>query len=196
MGEKPQIAVLVLAAGASTRMGGALKQLLPWKDTTLLGHAISQAKASKADDVFIVLGAQASKLRSQFGQNGTTLVENEQWASGMGTSIACGVAYLTSHKKDWDGVLVMLCDQPLVDTAYLNTLIDTFTANGIVATDYGGRRGVPALFSKTFFQELALLKEDYGAREVLLRHREDVIVLNGVGKTADVDTPEDYKNLK
>lgn len=196
MGEKSQIAVLILAAGASTRMGRTVKQLLPWKGTTLLGHAISTAKASKADDVVVILGAQASQLHSMFEMSSVTLLENKQWPLGMGTSIACGIAHLIDHQKKWNGALIMLCDQPMVDVDYLNTLIDTFADNVIVATDYGERRGVPALFSKAYFHELAELKADYGAREVLQRHREDVIVLDAAGRTVDVDTPEDYKSLK
>jgi len=83
------ITILILAAGASSRMGEA-KQLLPWRDTTLLGNAISTAKTSRANEVLIVLGANADTIKAEVISKNITFLENKLWNLGLGSSISCG----------------------------------------------------------------------------------------------------------
>jgi molybdenum cofactor cytidylyltransferase len=91
----------------------------------------------------------------------------------------------------------MLCDQPLIETTYLNRMINSFhEGNGkIIATAYGRHNGVPALFSLSFFPELLSLENDFGARELLKKHEGDIYSLSAGNNLPDIDTRQDYENL-
>ncbi|MGB5820594.1 MAG: nucleotidyltransferase family protein [Saonia sp.] len=193
---KANIAILILAAGASKRMGATIKQLLPWNTTTLLGNAINTARKSSANQSIVVLGAHASVVKSEIKNlEQVAITHNTDWKLGMGSSIACGVRNLLQRSTPLDGVLVVLADQPLIDTDYLNHMIDHFNEKDIIATDYGERKGVPALFGKAYFSELVKLNADYGAKDILERHKEHIFAIKPYGKEIDVDTLEDYHKL-
>lgn len=189
------IAILILAAGASCRMGRT-KQLLAWEGTTLLGNAIEAAKASKASSVVVVLGANSESIQKKIEVNGIEIVENKKWKSGLGSSIACGIKFLLKTHPKITAVLVMLADQPLIDTVYLNAMIATFNESGKgVATRYNSKAGVPALFPRANFEKLATLQDDFGAKNIINGPKEIFSVLNPGHKTRDIDTKSDYKKL-
>ena len=190
------IAIVILAAGASSRMG-QVKQLLPWEDTTLLGNAIRKAKASDANSVIVVLGANAESIRMEISESQIIIIENPIWASGLGTSIARGTDFLIKNKNKPNGILVMLADQPLIDTAYLNAMMAAFNPEQemIIATAYENRAGVPALFSKDYYKKLITLDDDFGAKEIIDYQKENVMILDLKQKTVDIDTKKDYENL-
>jgi molybdenum cofactor cytidylyltransferase len=188
------IAILILAAGAAKRMG-SIKQLLAWADTTLLGHAVNMAKSSKAKETIVVLGANANAIASRLGKGEVQVVINENWASGMGSSVACGIEYIMGSGKKYDAVLISLADQPLIDTPYLDLMIETASKvdQSIVATAYGKIPGVPALFGRQYFEILMALESEGGAKEVLNRFKSDIFMLDPGKKTLDIDTRADYE---
>lgn len=188
-------AVLILAAGSSSRMGRP-KQLLPWGPHTLLQNAVNNANASRCDEVVVVLGAKADNIRKSL-QRGTVSVINTHWEHGMGSSIASGMQFLLNKKTSYTAVLIMLGDQPLIDTDYLDNLLSTFQEirKNIVATDYKGRAGVPALFGSKYFEQLSELNSEYGAKELLAENMVDIHLLIAGVKTADIDTEADYLRL-
>ncbi|WP_289042003.1 nucleotidyltransferase family protein [uncultured Zobellia sp.] len=188
------IAILILAAGASSRMGRP-KQLLPWENTSLLEHAIRTAKASKGTEVMTVLGANARMIQSHL-EEGERCVENPLWQSGLGSSIACGVRDLLQSGNTISGVLIMLADQPLINFKYVNSLIEASSnnQNRIIATAYKNRAGVPALFPRSYFDELLKLDKDFGAKQLL--EREEIITISAGDCVVDIDTAEDYEQLK
>lgn len=190
------IAILILAAGASSRMGRT-KQLLPWENTTLLGNAIRNAKASDAGCVTIVLGANAEAIRKKSLQVGIEIIKNTEWKSGLGSSIACGAKFLSKKYPETKGILVMLADQPLIDSSYLQEMMGTFDSDGktIISTAYKDRAGVPALFPESCFEKLATLDDDFGAKSIINGPNEKVLILDPGRKTLDVDTISDYENL-
>jgi len=122
MSETDKHAVLILAAGASTRMGQP-KQLLPWGKTTLLNHAINEAKKI-SEHVFVVLGANKELIESSLNSQ-VEIIRNPNWENGMGTSITYGISILDKN-EEFDSVLIMLADQPLLDSTYLNNLKKLF----------------------------------------------------------------------
>lgn len=185
----PKTAILILAAGASKRMGKP-KQLLPWKNTTLLGNCIKTAKAITAD-VLVVLGANATLIEAMLPRSVDCII-NIGWKNGMGTSIALGVQQI-EEKFQPEQLLILLIDQPLIDEAYLKKLLQQ-NSNNIVATKYGNRVGVPVLFPKTVFKELKNLTSDHGARFLLEKYKEELSVVDAAGKAVDLDTPENYAN--
>ena len=191
-----RIAILILAAGASTRMGQP-KQLLPWKDTTLLGHAIQTAKSTDAIEVVTVLGANAKLIQSQIKEE-VIFIQNTAWQSGLGGSIACGTEWLLQSNIEFDGILITLADQPLIDFKYLDKLISTFSehTDRIIASTYRNRAGVPALFPKKYVNTLLKLDEDFGAKHLLEQEQDTIITIPAENRISDVDTEEDYKQLK
>jgi CTP:molybdopterin cytidylyltransferase MocA len=177
------IAAVVLAAGASTRLGER-KQLLKLAGETLLERAVRVARQAGCSPVVVVLGAAYEEIlgRSQLGDAITVI--NTEWAEGMASSIRLGVRTLGFVAKDARGVVLMACDQPAVTAAHLCALM----ASGEVrASAYAGRRGVPAYFPASTFAELVQLRGDQGARE-LLRDANAIELPNG---ELDIDTAAD-----
>ena len=197
MPNKLNIAILIMAAGTSSRMK-AIKQLLPWGDSTFLGNAINNAKKSKATKVLTVLGAYDQEIKKVTDFLGTESILNPNWKMGLGNSIAYGTKHLLEQCADYDGILVMLADQPLLDMQYLNRLIDNFSnsKHSIVATKYNNRVGVPAIFGKVHFNALLELNSDYGAREIIKTNLNDVMGISADGKELDIDTLEEYERVK
>lgn len=189
------IPILILAAGTSTRMGGETKQLLPWADTTLLGHAIQQA-TQVSETVVVVLGAKSDMIEQRIPSQVETIV-NPDWEQGMGRSISVGMEHILNLCKTMDGLLIMLGDQPLLDADYLKELVNCFN-NGdytIVATSYGKRRGVPAIFSPLVVTELSGLNQDVGAKQIIEKYADRAKGMDPEGKEIDVDTMETYHRL-
>ncbi|MCM4163181.1 MULTISPECIES: nucleotidyltransferase family protein [unclassified Arenibacter] len=197
MSKKLNIAIMIMAAGMSSRMK-AIKQLLPWEDSTLIGNALKNAQSSKATKVLTVLGANGQLIEKESDFSSTETVLNPNWRMGLGNSIAYGAKHLLGQDQDYDGILVMLADQPLIDNLYLNMLIDNFSSSkhSIVATKYADRVGVPAIFGKIHFKALMELNSDYGAREIIKTHQNDVLEVSADGKALDIDTKEEYEKMK
>ena len=185
-------AILILAAGEASRMG-EIKQNLPYLETTLLGHAITQAKQTKAQHVYCVLGAQKEAIKAEIKQE-VSFITNEAWEEGLGASISIGVKELRSKK--YNHLLIMLADQPLMTAAYLNKLIDKAKEHPetCVASAYKNKKGVPAIFPESYFDALEKLSGDQGAKALLNSDR-SVIALNAEDLLQDIDTPEDYECL-
>lgn len=200
MSEIPKnIAVCILAAGESVRMGNVVKQLLPWGNTTLLGSAIQLAKSvEKTSEVIVVLGAFESEikkaLRSEL-ENVTVLI-NKNWKYGMGESIGCLGNYLSQMEEVPGGVLMLLGDQPFIKISHLEKLIKAFNKGdkGIVATGMGKKAGVPAIFSSKYFPLLKGLKGKGGAQKIIRDNPEDVMIACIENRSLyDIDTMEEYR---
>jgi molybdenum cofactor cytidylyltransferase len=188
--------IVILAAGESARMGEP-KQLLPYRGTTLLQHAIDAALALGAP-VVIVLGAHAAKIRAQLDESRVIITENPGWRAGMGSSLRAGLKALLEANPETDAAIFLLGDQPLVSAATLRILIAWHerTDCGIVASEYDNALGVPALFGLKFFPELLALDGKGGARQIIASHRDQVISVPFPEGAIDIDTPADYVRLR
>ncbi|PRX54998.1 nucleotidyltransferase family protein [Flagellimonas meridianipacifica] len=191
------ISALTLAAGASNRMPNKIKQLLPWDNTTLLGNTIHQV-SPLVDAVHVVLGAYADEIRPTLSKQVIAHV-NPNWESGMGASIAYGVSQILKNEKVPDAILILVPDQPLMDTMHFDKLKETYLKNenvNLVATHYGNQRhGVPAIFDHSLFSELQSLRKDFGAKKIIQNHLSVAKLIPGNGKEIDVDTYESYLQL-
>ncbi|MEH2083110.1 MAG: nucleotidyltransferase family protein [Nostoc sp.] len=195
--EKSTIAIMILAAGASTRMGTP-KQLLLYQGRSFLKYITEIAIASVCQPVVVVLGANAEQIYPQIKQLPVTVVNNPNWACGMSTSIKSGIELLNNLLQKIEAVVITLCDQPFVSHQVINQLVDAYysTKKPIIACEYGGTLGVPALFSQIFFSELAALKETSGAKRVINDNLNQVFSIPFTLGDIDIDTPEDYEELQ
>ncbi|WP_117883564.1 nucleotidyltransferase family protein [Aureibaculum luteum] len=194
---KPQnIAIVILAAGASSRMK-SIKQLLPWKKTTLLGNAIQQGLLANVITVYVVLGANSEVIRPEIKDFNIEIIENESWELGMGKSIACAMNFINNSPTQFDGILITLADQPLLMASHYNKMIGKFTENStkIIATKQDTTIGVPAIFSRKHVKQLVSLNEDKGAKAVIKKNMDDVLLVDTNGITVDADTMNNYKEL-
>ncbi len=194
--QNPKIAQLILAAGASTRMGEP-KQLLPWQDTTLIGHAINQSQTLENTDTFVVLGAYYELIQREINHFSTTILRNMDWKLGMGSSIRYGVKNILDNKDSFDAILISLIDQPLIEISHYQMLIDNFLKNpeSIVASNLHDRVGVPAIFPKSIFEELMMLKQDYGARYIIQKYEKQVKAIPLADQGIDIDTKQQYQKV-
>jgi molybdenum cofactor cytidylyltransferase len=184
MPDAMRIAAVVLAAGASRRLGSP-KQLAMLGAETLLERAVRVAGEAGCSPVIVVLGAEAELVLQGLPEVAVP-VRNEQWMEGMGASIRAGVEACEGVAE---GVVVMTCDQPAVTVGHLRLLMD---GGEIRASRYAGRNGVPGFFPKKHFGELMSLKGDRGARE-LLASAETVELEYG---ELDVDTVADLTRAR
>lgn len=191
------VAAVILAAGASTRMG-APKQLLRFDGITLLRRTVHAALESSALTRLVVIGAHAALVQAEFAGLPVEPVINANWQQGIGTSIRAAVdALLARPGPRIDAALMMVCDQPHISGEILDRLIEERARSGaaIVASAYAGTAGVPALFSRECFPELLALPPETGARQLLrgFRGRSAVAVatVRFDAGSIDLDTPAD-----
>jgi molybdenum cofactor cytidylyltransferase len=187
------IAIVILAAGESARMR-LPKQLLPYKGRSLIRHTIDQAVASKANEVLVVLGANAPQIQESLRQANVTITVNSHWTEGMGSSIRAGIGALS---ESTEGAIISLCDQPFLTTSVFDNLIDSLASSGksIAACEYDGTVGVPVLFSRKHFSQLMKLRGENGARVIVEQDRDDAVLVSFPEGSVDIDTPEDYRKF-
>lgn len=190
-------AIILLAAGASSRLGRP-KQLLVYQGQTLLRRAAETAVAAAAGaPVAVVTGAQHETLLPELAGLSVQVVRCSNWAAGMGASIKCGLQLLESLEADFTAATVMLCDQPHVTPALLEQLADTHAASGrpMVASQYGDTLGVPVLFAAEALPLLRQLPDAAGAGQLLRQHPALVAALPFPAGAVDVDTEQHYAAL-
>lgn len=181
-------AAIVLAAGASTRLGEP-KQLVRMGGETLLDRAVRVAGEAGLEPIVVVLGAGARAVAEGCDLRRCWVVVNAGWAEGMGSSVRVG-AELAASFREVGGAVLMTCDMPGVTAAHLRALMAA--PEEVVASRYGGRTGVPAYFPRAAFPELLELKGDAGARALLL----GVAAVELEGGEMDVDTAADVARLR
>ena len=193
---KRNIAAVVLAAGSSRRMGTP-KQLLRIGSGTLLRRSVEQAIASSVRATFAVIGVNAEQMRDELRQLPMRLVENARFAEGIGTSICAAIETIERETPPFDAVVLLTCDQPNVSAASIDRLIAEHARSGaqLVASAYAETLGVPALFAREYFGALRELPPDKGAKEILMRHRRQVVPVPFEPAAVDLDTPADYEKF-
>jgi len=192
---KNSVAAVVLAAGASRRLGQP-KQLLMLDGETLLARSVRLAGEAGAAPVIVVIGANADLIGAAVPVDSADVVKNEEWEQGIASSIHAGVNSLDADAR---GVLILACDQPRLSAEHLRGLIETFAAQSetsIVASAYSGVLGIPAVFPREAFPQLLALRGDKGARALLVRPPCPLITIPFPGGEVDIDRPDDLAQLQ
>lgn len=177
-----RVAGVVLAAGASSRLGEA-KQLVELGGERLLERAVRVAREAGLAPLVVVLGCRAQEIQKECGLEGALIVTNEGWDEGMGSSVRAGVSAVAGQV---DGLVLMTCDQPAITVEHLRRLMEAGVRGLTVGSSYAGKVGVPAFFPASRFEELLILRGEEGARR-LLRPAEAIELAGG---ELDVDTAE------
>jgi len=183
------ITAVVLAAGASTRMGRH-KLLLPLGREAIVRRTVRQVAEAGFDDLLVVLGFGHEQLRPALDGLACRVSVNLEYQDGMGSSFRTAVANL----GDSEAALFALADQPFVSATEYRRLMEIHraTAPGIICSRYGDVTAPPHLFARRFFPELSQLV--HGAKPVLERHRDEMVVVDlPPDLLLDIDTPEDYE---
>lgn len=192
--ENKNIAIIILAAGSSSRLGRP-KQLLKLDGKTLLQRSIAAA-LDVSKNVIVVLGANENLIRPTILDFPIEITLNENWANGMSSSIGTGMSTLINKKVS--AVLIMLCDQPFVDAILLEKMILEYENSElpILASEYEGKVGVPAIFDVSFFPKLKTLEGQKGAKALMMDNIECVNRYIFEKGKIDIDTEEAWENFK
>jgi molybdenum cofactor cytidylyltransferase len=192
------LGIVIIAAGNSSRLGQA-KQLVEIAGVSLLQQSINMAERSSENSVCI-LGYAADRLGTKLKCSTCKILVNENWQQGMGSSISCGVNFLSGKV---DAVMILLCDQYRLTGSDLDRLIQAWQSNPqkMIASQYFEKKcsklieAAPAIFPKSYFTSLMALKEK-GARDILRKNQASVIAVLLKNAAFDLDTEDDLKLFK
>lgn len=189
-------AIIILAAGNSSRLGRP-KQLLGYKNSTLLKNTISEALKVPNSFVIVVTGANYNEVEKQLNMAEINIYFNAEWENGMSSSIVKGLNELLLLKPDCGECIFAVCDQPFVTSLIFENLISEYhkTKKGIIASAYSETLGTPVLFHKKYFNELLELSGQDGAKKIIKKYLEDTVSVPFEKGDIDIDTEEDYNKL-
>ena len=190
------IAVLILAAGESSRMK-KLKPLLPMEGQTVIERVIDLFRMIGIADILVVLGYAADQLIPVLNKQGVSYVINEDYRRGMFSSVRTGA----EHLGDGCGAFFVLpADMPFVRAETLQKLVCAFreTGKAVYRPQYQGRRGHPPLISAALIPAILAFKDPGGLRGLLAAYEERCVDVDcdDPGILIDLDTPEDYQQYR
>lgn len=196
MQKEKSLATIILAAGNSSRLKRP-KQLLVWQGESLLKRAVRLASEAIGGEIVVVYGAFKSQIEDHVKQLPITAIYNENWQEGMGVSLQKG---LGAFQEDvYDGILIMVCDQPYLTSQHLMLLKQSFHSKNIVASasSYAGSLGVPAILASHLLSPDSLGEKAQGAKQLLKSLPPSQLSLVPFPKgEIDIDTEEDWENLQ
>jgi molybdenum cofactor cytidylyltransferase len=193
------VSAILLAAGLSSRMDGPNKLLLPWKETTLIQHMLSEVLLSDVLEVVLVLGRDADLIKNLVATHPKLkIVENHNYETGMTSSIQEGV-----NKAKGNAYMICLSDMPFLNELNYNAVIEAYASNLSAAKDillpqYEGKKANPVIFNTAYKDAILNHKEVNGCSSIVKQHMDRVIRFD-VGNDhfiLDIDTLLDYQKLK
>jgi len=187
------ISLVILAAGKSTRMKEN-KLLLNVNGRTLIERVVTTARASIVDEVVVVLGYQAQKLKERLTGLECKVVINENYAKGQSESVKAGLAGVSS---DAEAFMILPADVALIDWQSINKVVEEYrrSKSRIVIASHNGRSGHPILLDRALFPEVAVINEGtFGLKAVINRHRAEINYVEAGTENVliDIDTEEEF----
>lgn len=190
--------IILLAAGNSSRMGSP-KQLLMYHGKTFLERIIDTAlEIFDPNHIVLVLGARHYEISSVIKNKNIHIVINENWKSGLASSIQVGMKTISVLFPEMEGCFISVCDQPYLTGDLFSKMLQLkeTSEKEIVVAKYADTLGVPALFSKKYFKQLMELTGEQGAKKIIQQNMNDVESFEFEKGAVDIDTPSDYTHLK
>ncbi|HPN71416.1 MAG TPA: nucleotidyltransferase family protein [Saprospiraceae bacterium] len=189
--------IVILAAGSSSRLGFP-KQTFEINEKSLLQNVIEEAQKTSVNEIVVVLGANMETILEKIDLGRTTCVKNTNWQKGLSSSIVCGLNYFSDKIPHLEYVVFLVCDQPFLKASNIQAIIDAYHHKlaQIIASDYKGIQGTPALFDRIFFEEIRQLEGDRGAMSIIKKYPEKVSLIPFDDGIYDVDTADDLERLK
>lgn len=193
---------VILAAGASTRMGSPKALLTAPSGRPFVSAIVRALAAASVTDIVVVTGAEHDRIveamRTDAPSVDPRFARNPDPSRGQLSSLWVGMdAAVTSETE---ALIVTLVDVPMVDPATVATVIEAWrrTRAPIVRPAVGGRHGHPVIFDRSVFDELRAAPLDQGAKTVVRAHAGEVldVPVGDEGSLVDVDTPQDYEALR
>lgn len=202
MSSKKPTAGMILAAGLSKRFGTS-KQLLRLRKGYMLEYVIRASLSSDLNKVYVILGHNHKKILKALSENKNSIENNRfeilinrQYRQGMSSSIHAG---LTSIKSTFGSVMFLLGDQPLVDSALINLMLEQYyrSDKNICVPAYKGKRGNPTIFSSEYFSHLENVTGDSGGKDIIMAHPDDILTIETDSPACvyDIDTLSDLEEL-
>ena len=190
------VALIILAAGEGSRMGEP-KQLLLIDGKSLLEWQLEKWSSDREWQTFIVLGAHQKLIREQMKDLDHDWVQNDEWESGMGSSIREGVLAARKKMDNLSGFLIVLLDQVKIELDHLNQILEETRKNPdkIVSAHYNGVLGVPAFFPISYFDDLRKLVSQRGAGALIRENQASLVRIEILEAAFDLDTHKDYEEF-
>lgn len=192
------LSLIVLAAGMSTRMRGRNKLLVKIDRKPMIRRVVESALSSKVDEVIVVLGWEAKRIREALADLPCRFVVNKDYRKGQSSSVKAGLREIATGTQ---AILVLPGDVAMIDPRSINTIIEAYSKRmkPIVVASYSGRPGHPILLSNELFKEIEQIDETtFGLKSVVNRHQNQVQMVETSSQNVllDVDTPQDLKQLR
>ncbi len=192
-GQRGPVRGILLAAGASTRMG-EMKQLLPFGSASVVEHIVETLLAAPVEELVVVVGHEEESVSGRLAGKHVRIAVNADYREGMTSSVKCG---LRAVSEEPGAFLLALVDQPLMTTEVVRTVIDAFWAagKGVCIPSYRGRRGHPVVFDSKYRDEILSLRGDVGLKEVWRAHPEDIhhVEVDTDVVLRDMNYPDEYR---
>ena len=187
------IAFIILAAGQSSRLGQP-KQLVKFKESTLLENTIAQTQAFAVKSKFVILGEHRSRIKTLTNFKEYEIVINEDWERGFSSSMK---AALNIIPQDTKGVVFFVADQPYLKSTLIQAILDKVDTNRmqIISSLYKIGQGPPVYFSHHFFNDILSLEGDVGAKTIVKANLDCVDFVEFIDGDIDIDTPKDLDQL-
>jgi molybdenum cofactor cytidylyltransferase len=192
------LTAVVVAAGMSTRMGQN-KLLLEFRKKPLIAHTVDTLLASAVDEVIVVLGHEAERVRNKIAGKPVKVIENPAYREGLSTSVRAGVEAVSPQSE---AIMICLADQPLLQPDDVNRLVKAFThakeaGKLILVPFYHGERGNPVVLDSSYREAILGIVGDVGCKGVIKRFPDKVFALEMETDhvVRDVDNLEDYQTI-
>jgi molybdenum cofactor cytidylyltransferase len=192
------LSLIVLAGGMSTRMPGRNKLLAEVNGEPIIRRVVERALSSHVDEVIVVLGWEAKKIRDALEDLSCRFVVNNEYRKGQSSSVKAG---LKEVAHGTEAILILPGDVAMIESRSIDMVVEAYgnAKNSIVVACHGGRSGHPILFSKNLFKEIELIDEvTFGLKSVVRRHESEIRMVETGSENVlrDIDTPNDLKRLK
>lgn len=197
LGGNTIIEVLILAAGASRRLGQP-KQLVKYNDETLIYRITNEAIAAGIGNVTVVTGFKSEEVLSEIKNLKADFFYNKEWEEGIGSSIRNGLKHVLSQRPETNAIIITMVDQLFVDASHLQKLTNAYDPSRpmIIASAYSGTFGVPVLVDNFYFEMLKGLKGDEGGKKIFVNYLKNIVEIPFIQGSIDIDEQEDLETIK